>query len=514
MSSRHASRTSCGWPDSLATLVRALTIAGMWFCPLAAPGWAADDRPANESWAFGSAAMELTRLPTTKADSDSSTGREVGVIAENSSIQPVSLNAVDSSHLPDRWDDFGTRLYLGYDRGFVIAADQGIRGDVASVDFLMRVNSWVQIRQTLFESDGPNPDQNTFSFERLRFSFSGHVLSPDLKYFFQFDGNSDRASAIFLDYFVTYDVGRNVFGLDKNKLGFKLGKWKVPFSRSREESGRLLQFTDRATANVVFDLNRSIGVALTSNLDPSDWLGPAAGPVQFETAIFNGFKTGNTSTNRGSGLDRNFGWSLRGHTDLLSDFGNDGEPDLSWHCEPALRVGGGLAFTRVDVEGSSEFNRQRVVDSGARLSSLLAVLPTSVTAYDVWFYTIDSHFKYHGLSIIAEYYWRHISRFNGAAIPSLLDDGFVLQTGYFVIAEKLELIARWSRIAGDSGTLGVVNKSSDEFGAGFVWYFKGHNAKLTFDASHFNGVPVSSSRLDLLPGDAGLLFRTQFQLAF
>jgi hypothetical protein len=83
-----------------------------------------------------------------------------------------------------------------------------------------------------------------------------------------------------------------------------------------------------------------------------------------------------------------------------------------------------------------------------------------------------------------------------------------------VVAEKLELITRWSRIAGDSGTLGLINESSDEVGAGFVWYFKGHNAKLTFDATHVNGVPVSSSRLDLLPSDAGWLFRTQIQLAF
>ena len=99
-------------------------------------------------------------------------------------------------------------------------------------------------------------------------------------------------------------------------------------------------------------------------------------------------------------------------------------------------------------------------------------------------------------------------------VPDLLDDGFVLQAGYFVIPDKLELLARWSRINGDSGTLGLTDQSSDEFGVGFGWYFKGHNAKLTLDASRFTGAPVSSSRLDLLPGDAGWLFRTQFQIAF
>ncbi|MDP6061231.1 MAG: hypothetical protein QGH33_20150, partial [Pirellulaceae bacterium] len=179
--------------DSLAALVCAVTIAGMWFCALPASSRADNEGRANDGWAFGSAAMELSRLLPTKAGSDSS-WQEVSVTADASAVPPVSLTAVHSSHVPDQWDDFGTRLYLGYDRGFVIGADQGVEISAESVDFLMRVNSWAQLRQTSFESEGPNADQNTFSFERLRLSFSGHVLSRDMKYFFQFDGNSDRST--------------------------------------------------------------------------------------------------------------------------------------------------------------------------------------------------------------------------------------------------------------------------------------------------------------------------------
>ena len=251
-------------------------------------------------------------------------------------------------------------------------------------------------------------------------------------------------------------------------------------------------------ANVFFDLNRSIGVGLYGRLDHF------GKPIHFETAVFNGFRTGSVSTNRSDameGLDRNFGWSLRGHTDLLGEFGNDGEPDLSWHVEPALRLLGALAFTRVDSEGPTEFSRERVVDSGAALPS---VLPASVTAYDVWLYTVSAHLKYHGLSVIADYYWRYITQFSGAAVPNLLDDGFVLQTGYFVIPEKLEIIARWSRISGDSGTLGLSDESSDEVAGGFVWYIKGHNAKLTFDASTSTALPLAARGLDLLTGRRGL----------
>lgn len=402
------------------------------------------------------------------------------------------------------WEPHALEFSVGYDRGFVIAADSG--NVDASDDFLMRVNSWSQLRHTYFESDGTNPDENSFSFERLRLSFSGHAFSPALRYFMQLDANSDRATdAIFLDYFLAYDLGKDLFGWQSRRLGVKVGKWKMPFSRSREESGRRLQFTDRATANVFFDLNRSIGVGLFGEADLCDQ------PFVFETALFNGIRTGGADTTRDAGLDRNFGWSIRSHTDFLSPFGNSGEPDLKPHETPTLRLGAGAATTRVDAEGATEFSRQPAVDSGTPVSMLL---PPEVDAYDVWLATVDAHFKYQGFAFIAEYYWRSLANFNGAAVPSTFDHGYNLQTGYFIYPERVELLARWSRIVGDSGTLGASVESSDEVAGGLVWYIKGHNAKLTTDLTHLNGAPIRSDRLDTLGGDRGWLLRTQLQVAF
>jgi hypothetical protein len=372
--------------------------------------------------------------------------------------------------------------------------------------FLLRVNSWVQLRHTRYDADDPGQDLNLFSFERLRLALGGHAYSPNLRYFFQFDGNSDQASeAIFLDYFVTYDVGCEFLGCDADKWGLKAGKWKVPFSRSREESGRRLQFVERSTANLFFDLNRSIGVGVFGELDA--W----SRPIRFETAIFNGFQSGADTDIRDAGLDQNFAWSARMVTDLFSEFGGDGEPDLSWHPEPALRLGCGLAGTRVDASGANEFDRTRVVDFGARLASLL---PPETTAYDIGMYTIDAHWKHRGLSVIAEYYWRCLANFQGGDIPSLSDHGFNLQMGRFVLPEKLELLARWSRISGNSGTLGAARQSTDEVGVGAAWYIKGNNAKFVLHASRVNGMPLFSPRLDMLPSSEGWLLRTQFQFGF
>jgi len=394
----------------------------------------------------------------------------------------------------------------GYDSGFVLA-DQGL-GSVSAGDvpFLLRINSWLQLRHTLFDAADPSQNLNLFSIERLRLALGGHVYSPNLGYFFQLDGHSDQGSqAFFLDYFVTYDLGCQFLDCDADQLGVKAGQWKMPFSRSREESGRRLEFADRSTANLFFDVNRSIGVGLFGALDA--W----GTPLGWEAAIFNGFESGSYTDIRDSGLDRNFAWSARMYTDFFSEFGNDGEPDLGWHATPALRLGCGLAGTRVDASGENEFNLPRVVDSGVTLASLL---PPSMTAYDMGMYTLDAHWKYHGRSVIAEYYWRCLAHFQGADVPSLSDHGFNLQLGQFVVPQKLELLARWSRIVGDSGTLGGVDESTDEVGVGAAWYINGHNAKFVLDVSRINGMPLYSPRLDILPGSEGWLLRTHLQFGF
>jgi hypothetical protein len=396
--------------------------------------------------------------------------------------------------------------YVGYDRGFVIA-NHGTDGFSANeFPFVMRMNSWFQLRHALFESDGPNRDKNALTLERIRLVFGGHLYSPDLKYSLMLDGNTDQSVQVtFLDSFVTYDLGRAVWDWDAGQLEVRGGNWKVPFSRSREESARRFQFSERSVANLFFDIGRSVGASL---LGETEALGV---PLRFETALMNGLNTGRDSTLSGEDLDANLAWSARASMDLFSEFGNDGEPDLSWHPYPALRLGSGMAFTTVDQEGQSEFRRQRVVRSGERLSDLL---PAAISAYDICLVTIDAHWKHRGWSLIAEHHWRYIADFRGGDVPSLLDQGLVLQTGYFVLPEKLELLARWSRIAGNSGTLGVENQHTDEVAGGLAWYIRRHDVKFNLDVSWIDGVPVNSSRLNLLPGDEGWLMRTQFQFAF
>jgi hypothetical protein len=233
-------------------------------------------------------------------------------------------------------------------------------------------------------------------------------------------------------------------------------------------------------------------------------------PSRFEIALINGINSGRDATISAEDLDRNFAWSARTSIDPLGPF-TSGESDLSWSPESILRLGAGVAGTMLDREGNVEFARPRVVASGRSLSELL---PNTVDSYDFLMFTIDSHWKVRGFSFIAEYHWRTLYNFTDGSVPTLADTGLMLQTGYFVIPEKLEFLARWSKITGDSGTLGNEFQTTNEIGTGFAWFIRDQDVKFTVDLSWIDGVPINSPRLSLLPGDEGLLLRSQLQFGF
>jgi len=236
--------------------------------------------------------------------------------------------------------------------------------------------------------------------------------------------------------------------------------------------------------------------------------------LNWEVAIFNGLVTGGAETGSAGTLDNNFAYSGRIHTFPTGTWGTGGLADFEGHCQPATRIGMGYATSTIDAIGTTEFQAIRVVDSGERLSSLLDDLPTIVRQYRVDLWACDASLKYRGLSMTCEYYFRNIGGFRGADLPDLYDHGFWFQTGKFIIPDRLQLLARWSRVVGKSGTLGQEEQSSDEVAGGLAWYFRDQHAKLVFDMTRLNGAPINSSALDISPGDSGLLYRTQIQFAF
>lgn len=395
---------------------------------------------------------------------------------------------------------------VGYDDGFVIASEPDVGLEVAEAPFLLRLNGLGQLRQTHFESRSSNPDLNQFQLIRGRLIFSGHAFTPDFRYFVQLDGRSSQGDEIrLLDYFMEFDLGQNWLDLERDVLIFKAGRYKVPFTFARFLSAREFQFTDRSVASMYFDLNRSLAWGLAGQTDR--W----TVPIEWETALFNGFVTGGAETGSSGALDNKFAYSARIFAFPCGDWGTGTLADFDWHESLATRVGGGYAGTMIDRQGAEEFEMLRVVDSGERLGKLL---PADVDLYSVNTFCVDASCKYQGWSVTSEYYFRNVSGFKGQALPNLFDHGLWLEVGKFVLPRKLELLSRWSRVAGSSGTLGVANQSDDEIGGGLAWYFRDQNAKLVVDGTWLTGAPINSPALDITPGATGWLVRTQLQFAF
>ncbi len=395
---------------------------------------------------------------------------------------------------------------VGYDRGFVIASEGNPGINPAELPFLLRLNGLAQLRHTRFESRTQRPDLNQFQLMRGRLIFSGNAFTPDLRYFIQIDSRSSRGDEIrLLDYFLEFDLGHYWLSTRRGALVFKTGRYKVPFTFARFMSAREFQFSDRSVASMFFDLNRSLAWGLGGEVECRDT------PMEWELGLFNGFITGGAETGSVGALDNNFAYSARIFAFPLGTWGTGTLSDFDWHESLATRVGAGYAGTVIDRSSATEFNVIRVVDSGRRLSDLL---PAAIVEYSVDTFCVDASAKYRGWSVTSEYYFRNIHGYTGDVLPGLFDHGFWLQVGKFAVPQKLELLARWSRVVGTSGTLGQDEQSADEVAGGFVWYFRGQNAKLTADATWLNGAPINSSALDISPGDIGWLIRTQIQLAF
>ena len=406
--------------------------------------------------------------------------------------------------------DWLSNTKVGYDHGFVIASSEQVDLHTGEYPFQMRINGWGQLRQTIQESTDPTiTDVNKFQLKRGRLIFSGCAFTSDFTYFIQMDGRSSSGDDIrLLDYFLTFDIGRNLWGLDRGVVQFKTGKYKMPFHQARAVSGIDFEFTDRSMASTYFDVNRSIAWGLQGVLNNRRL------PLHWELAIFNGLVTGGAETGSAGTLDDNFAYSTRLFLFPQGEWGTMGHADLKGHCKLATRVGLGLANSTIDRFGTTEFQSVRVVDSGDRLSNLFLDNGLDVSKYTVDLYSVDASLKYYGWSVVTEYYFRSISDIRGANLPGLYDHGFWLQMGKFIVPGRLQLLARWSRVTGNSGTLGSGQQSSDEVSGGFAWYFQNQHAKLVVDLTDLDGAPINSDSLDISPGTEGWLVRSQIQFAF
>ncbi len=288
--------------------------------------------------------------------------------SDSVSVPDVRIDVCEACRSP-AYDDLSwlNSVKVGYDKGFVIASRR--EGDLKSSNFPFRLqmNGWGQLRYTATDVAPPNSDLNQFQLKRARLIFSGHAFNPDFSYFVQLDGRSSSGDNMrLLDYYLSYDVGHDQFGMKKGTIGFRTGKFKMPFTMARWLSGREFEFTDRSLASTYFDVNRSLAWGLYGQTQRFRV------PISWETTIFNGFVTGGAETGSSGDLDENFAYAVRGSAYPIGQWGTGELADFEYHDRLAMRVGCAFAATTVSRAGTTEFDTLRVVDSGSHTRDDLA----------------------------------------------------------------------------------------------------------------------------------------------
>jgi hypothetical protein len=134
-----------------------------------------------------------------------------------------------------------------------------------------------------------------------------------------------------------------------------------------------------------------------------------------------------------------------------------------------------------------------------------------VTAFDVTLYGLDAAVKWNGWSLNAELFLRWIDQIEGTGplpVRDLFQRGGYVEGGYFLIPEKLDANLRYSHVSGRYG-------DAAEYAAGVNWYpLATPMMKVSFDVTRLDGSPLQHTPSDILAGDDGTLFRTQFQAEF
>ncbi|MCP4603913.1 MAG: hypothetical protein GY847_25895 [Proteobacteria bacterium] len=338
-------------------------------------------------------------------------------------------------------------------------------------DFRIVTKLFGQVLYTMSHEEKDEEDDTTQSLQirRARLIFSGHWFGEHNKYNIQlafsprdlqFKDGSPTKSPVF-DWYLTFDYLRD--------LSFRLGQYRVPYSRQRRISIAKLQLIDRALANHEFNLDRDIGMDFHSK----DFLG--LNLLRYNAGVFIG--KGRDAYEQ---ADPALLYSARIELLPLGMFDDYVETDLKRRKRPAMSIGAAYAFID-QAEGNKGILGSRPEDGGTT---------------DTHNLTADIMFKVFGISLLSEFFYRKGKRNYGDAtiiddsgteIPAPREDprdglGWFAQVGWLVPVIPVELSARYSQVhpVGDQTSLG----RGDEVGGGINWQIFGNSIKLSADYFH------------------------------
>ena len=376
---------------------------------------------------------------------------------------------------------------------------------VGSADgsFLLRVSGIIQIRHTWNSRNGNQDDlpggdaadksEAGFSIPRAKVQFDGHISSPKITYALRLAVDKDT-NDVWADKIV---VGYQL----SDSLWLSAGEDKAPFLREETTEAEHQLAVERSVVNELFTAGRVQGAWINWN---------AHDMVRVAVAITDGVNSGERKDGVETSKDfyeddSDFAITSRIDVRLAGNW-EQAEDFTAWSGEPMALFIGGAVHYEVRETGDS-----------------LAGTALSAHQTDSFLWTVDGSLEVSGFNLYI------------AAVGADLDHeasgsddsspwGLVVQGGYQIIPDKLELFGRWEYLDLDADVAGVEDQINIVT-VGGNWYLNRHQSKVTVDVVYALDSLAILSDFESSLAECGLLLdhedeenqvalRTQFTLTY
>jgi len=395
------------------------------------------------------------------------------------------------------------RLGTYYKNGFVLVDTP----DPDRVPFRLVARNFAQIRFTNTQLDSlefvdhlgrtrPVDPRNDISFNRDLLVLSGYAFDPKMQYNVVIWSSGSLASVVVAGG-LTYQFSES-FNLSGGYNG-------LPGSRSLIGNFKDLAGIDRSMADTFFRPGFTQGVWATG--EPVDGL-------YYNVMVGNSLNTLQIGAGK---IDANLAYSGSVWWEPLGSYGPaEAYNDFEKHADPVIRLGTSLTRARedrfTDSSKTAPDNIQIHNSDGTLFFETGSLAPgVTVLLADYTMWALDAGFKYEGLALNGQYYFRWLNNFRtDGPVPqsSTFDHGFEASAGYFVVPQKCELYARTSFVFG-------AFRDSHEYCWGFNWYpLENRGVRVVGEVGRIEQSPVGNIITPYRAGQSGWMYLLQAQLDF
>lgn len=346
----------------------------------------------------------------------------------------ISVNAEDITFKPGK--------------GLQIVSEDG--------DFAMVPRLRVQFRYSADLDSGGM--EHGLSIRRARLQFTGHAFGKHNRYKVEFafsprDLGFKEGTPTHTPILTWYSE----FTYIKHMI-FKVGQYKIPFSKQRVISSGNLEMVDRSIANSEFNLDRDIGIEIYTKGFKSKH---EDATIRYHAGIYTG-EGRDQMSNTNSGLL----YLARFEFLPVGVFKDYSEVDFERLKE--LHISIGLAYGFLD---------DGMKDKGSRGSA-----PIDGGTTDFHNFTADLMLKARGFSFFGEFFRRQGTRNYGIGVETDAPRnglGWMAQLGYLCKRQPVGLTVRYGEVRAKGINTALDDKS--ELGAALSYYFAEHPLKLQAD---------------------------------